>query len=268
MDKSNCRHCESGEPLDLDFTFAFQPIIQWSTRGIFAYEALVRGSDGSGAASVLSQIADEKMYTFDQTVRARAVALAAPLFDSTDAFLSINIMPNAVYEPQRCIRATLQAAREHGFPSNRLMFELTEHERVVDPQHVKRIIQHYASLGFTTAIDDFGSGFSNLKLLTEFLPHLVKLDRELLRGVDSDPVRRTILGSLRAMTDALGIRVVAEGVETLDEFATLLDLGFDIFQGFLFAKPGFEHLPHVDFDAYADVLPPRYLLPRPSRVAA
>ena len=226
---------------------AFQPIVDVRTRTVFAYEALVRGFDGSGAAQVLNQITPNNRYQFDQACRVKAVTLAAKLGIACN--VSINFLPNAVYEPAACIRKTLEAAHTHRFPTHQLIFEITENERVVDKEHLKRIMQEYRRRGFKTAIDDFGAGYSGLNLLAEFQPDIIKLDMELLRNIDTDPVRQAIAQGIVGVCKALSIEVIAEGIETEAEFRTLHAMGVYYFQGYLFAKPVFEQLPAVSWPA-------------------
>jgi len=222
------------------FTMAFHPIIDIDQERIWGYEALVRGVDGQSAASVLSAVTEANRYVFDQACRVKAIELAgANLSAASDSRLSINFMPNAVYEPRACIRATLEAAARAGFSPNRLMFEFTENERM-DTSHVANIVAEYKRMGFTTAIDDFGAGYAGLGLLAQFQPDLIKIDMELLRGVDSSVARQAIVAGIVAMAKALGITVLAEGVETGGELATLRAAGISLFQGYLFAKPQVE----------------------------
>lgn len=164
--------------------------------------------------------------------------------------MSINFLPNAVYEPAACIRKTLEAASEHQFPTHQIIFEITENERVVDKEHLKRIMQEYRRRGFKTAIDDFGAGYSGLNLLAEFQPDIIKLDMELVRGIGSNPVRQAIVQGIIGVCKALAIDVIAEGIETEGEFLTLQALGVHYFQGYYFAKPAFEALPSVNWQGY------------------
>jgi EAL domain-containing protein (putative c-di-GMP-specific phosphodiesterase class I) len=244
----SCAHCRNAEGFTMPISMAFQPILRAPSANappsIFAFEALVRGTGGEGAATVLAQVDTTNRYAFDQTCRVKAIELAAKLeLPKTGALLSINFLPNAVYEPRNCIRATLAAAQRTGFPPEALMFEVTEQEQVEDPSHLLHILSSYRQMGFRTAIDDFGAGYSGLNLLAQFRPDVVKLDMGLIRGVDADPARATILRHTAAMCYELGITVVAEGVETEGELAVLRRLGIEIFQGYYFARPGFEHLP-------------------------
>ena len=222
---------------------AFQPIVDVRDQSIFAYEALARGLNGGGAAEVLGQVDQNNRYQFDQTCRVKAIRLAAQL--GMNCHVSINFLPNAVYEPATCIRATLEAAKRYNFPVDRLIFEVTENEKVVDSGHLKRIIQEYHRQGFKTAIDDFGAGYSGLNLLAEFQPDIIKLDMDLMRDIDTDSTRQAIVRGTMAMCQALNITVIAEGIETTAEYHVLRDLGIHHFQGYLFARPAFEQLPQI-----------------------
>ncbi|MGX5658714.1 EAL domain-containing protein [Castellaniella ginsengisoli] len=240
-----CKACQDRPPLPIDFSMAFQPIVDVRSREVFAYEALVRGLDGTGAAEILGQVDDDIRYQFDQACRVSAVRLAAQL--GVTCGVSINFLPNAVYEPAACLRTTLEAARKYQFPTNYLIFEITENERVVDKEHLKRIVREYRRRGFKTAIDDFGAGYSGLNLLAEFQPDIIKLDMELVREIDANPVRHAIVQGILGVCAALSIEVIAEGVETLAEYRTLRALGIHYFQGYLFAKPAFEQLPAISW---------------------
>ena len=101
--------------MDFDFTMAFQPIVNTTTRRVFGHEALVRGLDGAPASAILDQITPLNRYRFDQACRVKAIELAARL--GIDCYLSINFLPNAVYRPETCIRTTIQAANTRWFPA-------------------------------------------------------------------------------------------------------------------------------------------------------
>jgi len=242
----SCKQCLESKDLGFDFTMAFQPIIRYSTKQIFGYEALVRGPNNESAFSVISKVNDDNRYRFDQLCRVKAIALASKL--NIDSVVSINFLPNAVYRPELCIRTTLEVAKEYNFPIEKIMFEFTEVEQVQHNDHLKHIVECYKNLGFTTAIDDFGSGYSGLNLLAGFQTNIVKLDMELIRDIDKHPVKQVIIKNCIAMFNELNITVLAEGIETREEMFFLRDSGVDLMQGYLFAKPGFESLPNVDFD--------------------
>ncbi|MDT8428434.1 MAG: EAL domain-containing protein [Pseudomonadales bacterium] len=240
----SCQQCVNASELDFNFSFAFQPIIRASTRSIVAYEALARGTAGEPFLSVYQHVTTENLYRFDQACRVKAIKLAAELNMQTT--LNINFSPNAVYRPELCIRTTLAAAKEYNFPQQHICFEVTEGEELVDKNHLINIISKYQSLGFSTAIDDFGSGYSGLNLLAEFQPDCIKLDRVLIDGVHNSPAKQAIVKGIVLTCQLLDIDVLAEGVELQEEYAWLLTHGVDLFQGYYFARPGFECLPALN----------------------
>ncbi len=241
--QDGCKHC--AEPLGFDFTFAFQPLVNLAKQEVWGYEALVRGPQGESAWSVLSQVNEGNRYAFDQACRVKAITLAAQL--KLDKVLSINFLPNAVYEPAHCIRSTLKAAKEVNFPAERIMFEITESEQVHDPDHLTRIFDYYNQQGFITALDDFGAGHAGLNLLSRFIPDLMKIDMQLVRDIDSNPTKQAIARGLIGICKELGITVLAEGLETRAEVDFYRQQGVEYMQGYYFAKPGFEQLPQVNF---------------------
>lgn len=239
-----CPGCQTSRPLDFDFSMAFQPIYDVASERVWGYEALVRGLAGEGAGAILSKVSPEQRYRFDQACRVKAIDLAARLFaQSDDLHLSINFMPNAVYEPTACLRATLAAARKSQFPLSSIMFEFTEGEAVTDVAHLRNIITEYRKIGFITALDDFGAGYAGLGLLADFQPDLIKIDMHLVRDVDTSRARQAILAALLAIARDLDIAILAEGVETEAEFLALKSAGVTLFQGYWFARPEFEALP-------------------------
>ena len=241
-----CQGCRDGTGFDVPFTMAFQPIFDLASGAIFAHEALVRGVNGEGAGTILSAVGGSNRYAFDQQCRVKAIELAARARRPRDgAGLSINFMPNAVYEPRACIRLTLDAAARTGFPLNQIIFEFTETERL-DSEHVLKILRTYREVGFKTAIDDFGAGHAGLTLLARFQPDIVKIDMDLIRGIDAEPVKRAILRNLLSLLEDLAIAPICEGVETLAELAVIQDLGVRLVQGYVLARPA---LP----ESFADV---------------
>lgn len=241
-----CTGCRDGVDFDIPFEMAFQPIVDTATGKPFAYEALVRGADGSGAYSVLSQVTDLNRYAFDQACRVKAIetAMAAGLME-TGAFLSINFLPNAVYSPVACIQLTLQTARKAALPLDRLIFEFTENEQMASPDHVATIIESYKQIGFKVAIDDFGAGHSGLDRFARFAPDEVKLDMELVRGIDTDVRRQAIVRAIVGLCADLDTLLIAEGIETPAEAATLRRLGVRYHQGYWYARPQLGVLPAI-----------------------
>ncbi|WP_163559521.1 EAL domain-containing protein [Halomonas sp. NO4] len=242
----HCPRCEASLPFD--FTMAFQPIVDVAKARVTTHEALVRGPKGESAYSILSRVTPKLLYRFDQACRIRAIELASQLGMTSD--LSINFLPNAVYEPTACIQATLDVSKKVGWPTERLVFEVTETEPVQDQQHLRNIIDTYRRMGFATALDDFGNGYANLDLLTVLRPDRLKIDRTLVSDCDQDPRRQAILRSLVSLASELDIDLIAEGVETRDEALWLARHGLTHQQGFFHARPALEALasglePHL-----------------------
>nr|WP_272903840.1 EAL domain-containing protein [Pseudomonas petrae] len=246
-----CQGCRESSALDFEFEFAYQPIVDVRDRSVFAHEALVRGVNGEGAQSVLNRVDDTNRYRFDQLCRTRAISTAARL--GMDEYLSINFLPNAVYRPELCIRTTLEAARAHNFPLDRLIFETVESEHVGNNSHLTNILREYRQFGFKTAIDDFGAGHSGLTLLADFQPDLIKLDMALVRNVHLDPARQAIVRGIVTMCTELNVTVIAEGIEQAGERDFLADCSIYLMQGYWFAKPAFQALAHIDAGAWQNV---------------
>lgn len=243
---AGCSACREAHPLPFRIATAFQPIVDVRTMRPYAYEALVRGVGGEGAGWVLGQVTPEIRYHFDQECRVTAIkdAVAAGLLE-TDARLSINFLPNAIYEPRACIRLTLETAAEVGLPTDRLIFEFTENEEL-DPEHIRKIVEVYRALGFATAIDDFGAGHSGLNRLANLQTDIVKLDMELIRGIEASAPRRHIVAATARLCEDMGLTVFAEGIETRGEFDVLRDLGIRYLQGYYLAVPELRRLPAID----------------------
>ncbi|OLP46572.1 EAL domain-containing protein [Rhizobium oryziradicis] len=242
-----CAGCRDGAGFATPFSMAFQPIVDLRDGDVFAYEALVRGTDGASAADILATVTMENRYAFDQGCRVKALELAASgLPKQSKAKLSINFMPNAVYEPRACIRSTLETAERVGFPLDRILFEFTESEQI-DTDHLLKILTAYRAMGFKTAIDDFGAGYAGLTLLAKFQPDIVKLDMDLVRGIDQSRDKRIVLRHTLAMLREFEILPLCEGVETSEELAVLKDMGVHHIQGYLLARPAFERfeLPNM-----------------------
>lgn len=246
VDLPACHACQPDQALAFEFSMAFQPIVDLRQRRVIAYEALARMPGHDCATALFKHITPQNSYQFDQQCRVKAVQLAAKL--GLTCLLSINFMPNAIYRPELCIRTTLAVAKQHRFPEAQLMFEFTEQEQVHHPSHLKNILNHYRALGFKTAVDDFGAGYSTLNLVAEVPTDFLKLDMALVRHIDRSIEKQTIVRSVVALCIELQRLLIAEGVETAEELACLQTLGVYLFQGFYFAKPAYEQLPPVWLD--------------------
>lgn len=238
MPAHSCSACRDGQPLEFQFSYAYQPILDVKSRSVFAHEALVRGPAGESAGSVLANVNEDNRYKFDQACRVKAIQTAAAI--NLPSRLSINFMPNAIYKPELCIRTTLEAARKFNFPVDRIIFETVEGEQVNDGKWLSQVLKEYQRIGFMTAIDDFGAGFAGLNLLADFQPDIIKLDMGLVRGIHASKPRQAIVRGIASIATELDILLIAEGIEEIDEALCLRDLGINLMQGYLFSKPLFE----------------------------
>ena len=141
----------------------------------------------------------------------------------------------------------MEASEKYSFSKDRIIFEVTEGEKVENHAHLIDIIKEYKKQGIKTAIDDFGAGYSGLNLLAEFQPDYLKIDMALVRGIDKDRIRRSIIQGILYVCQEIKIKVIAEGIETKEEFMVLRDLGIQYLQGYYFSKPVFEGLGNYLF---------------------
>ena len=223
------------------FSYAFQPIVDTVEREVFSYEALIRGPANEPALRVLEQVPSDLKHPFDQDSRIQAIALAARL--GLKCHLNLNFLPRSLELCADAIGTTCKAAADNFLPLNRLILEVTEGEVIDDHTHFAALLNEYWGMGIKLAIDDFGAGYSGLNLLAEFQPDQVKIDMHLVRGIERHGPRQAIVRGIAQVCGDLGIDVIAEGVETLQEFRWFEDHGIRLFQGYFFAKPGFEDFP-------------------------
>jgi len=229
---------------DVEFSVAFQPIVDACLRKVVSFEALVRGRHGEPASAVFARVPCEDLHRFDQACRMKAIRLAARL--DLRASLNLNFFPGALPASEQYIQATLEASQRLGFPVRRLVFEITETDRLQDHIRVEAVFQRYAFYGFQTAIDDFGAGLAGLRRLMEHRPDYVKLDRQLVTGIDSQRLKQVVVQGIRDVCARLSVHLVAEGVETAGEYRWLRGAGIHLLQGYYFAKPALESLARVE----------------------
>jgi len=223
------------------YSFAYQPIINATMGTIHSYEALVRTADNQSAMFVFEKVAEDELPTFSEKISIDAIELAGKLGLATK--LNLNFFPSSMESSSTAISSVIEAAGRNHISPDQIIVEILEREFVHNFDKFNESINQCRSAGICLAIDDFGSGYAGLNLLADFQPEYIKLDIHLIRSIYNMGPRQAIVhGIMRACAD-LGIIVLAEGVETLDEYLWLKDQGIELFQGWLFAKPTFEKLP-------------------------
>ena len=247
-------HVKEGAPFKTDkdigfeFSFAFQPIVDIRIQEIISFEALVRGPHGEPSASVFAQVSNYDYPRFDEICRSKAIYLASRL--KIPNRLNLNLSAQSIYEIDLSIMTTFQASIHSGIPVENIVFEVLEMECLTDQRNLVQCLRLIQEFGFATAIDDFGAGYSGLKMLAEYQPNYIKLDRQLVSNIHQDYVKQSIFAGVRQICRHLSIEMVAEGVESAAEYHWLRDAGISIFQGYYFAKPAFEALPDVANKAF------------------
>ncbi|MGJ7610235.1 MULTISPECIES: diguanylate phosphodiesterase [unclassified Variovorax] len=226
-------------------SYAYQPIIDTATRRVVSYEALVRGARGESAFQVLGAVPAAQLYGFDADGRVDAIEQAARL--GIDCDLNLNFMPQSAIASPRGLDSTLEAAMRCGIAPERIVIEITETEAIQDHRSFSESIDVYRRQGLKVAIDDFGAGYSGLNLLAEFQPDQLKVDIALVRQIQMSGPRQSIVRAIVGLCRELRIDLIAEGIESTDQLRWLEDQGVHLFQGYLFAKPGFECLPMPAF---------------------
>jgi blue light- and temperature-responsive anti-repressor len=241
----SCLSIQSQDISDPNFSFAFQPIVDVNTREVFAYEALIRGPANEPASQVLQRVSADRLFAFDQKARLRAIELATRL--GIRCHLNLNFLPQSLDSTSQSILTTLEAARQANLPIKRMVLEVTEGAIIEDHAHFRELINVFRGLGLKVAIDDFGAGYSGLNLLADFQPDQIKLDMKLIGGIGRHGPRQAIVRATTEICLDLGIDIIAEGIETAEEYAWLASQGIRLFQGYFFAKPCFESFPPVNY---------------------
>lgn len=226
-------------------TSFFQPLFRVGKTGKqgeipFAHECLLRVKEEDGSYAPPGRVftvarKTDRLFHLDFAARSLAVRSAART--GTKSRIFVNFSPAAIYDPDRCLRRTVRLISELGLSPEQVVFEVIESDQVRDMEHLRRIITWYRKAGFRIALDDLGSGFSSLNMLHELRPDFVKMDMDLVRNVDQDPFKATILARLLETARDLGIQSVAEGVETEGEFDWVCRNGANLVQGWYLARP-------------------------------
>lgn len=226
---------------DERLTSWFQPIVETAAPDrIFGHEMLLRGvgADGSIVSpGHLFDVARTCGMLFQLDLAARRSAIRAAIERSVGGRLFLNFSPTAIYDPSHCLMSTISAIDDAGISHDRVVFEVIEADRTVDVFHLRGILNYYRSAGFKVALDDIGSGYSSLNLLHQLRPDYVKLDIDLVRGVDADPYKALIAEKILEIAQRLSIEAIAEGVERPEELAWVTKRGATYAQGYLFGRP-------------------------------
>jgi EAL domain-containing protein (putative c-di-GMP-specific phosphodiesterase class I) len=225
--------------LDRRVTSVYEPIVDVVSKTVFGYEALARGPEGTSLHSPLSLFGlaerEDLVFELDCLCRESGLKGAVGLPEGTKLFL--NIRPTTIHDPNFRAERLIKTLHECQLTPSDVVFEVSEQEGIENFEVFKEMRDYYRDLGFQFALDDTGAGYAGLETLIEISPEFIKVDRAFVSGIDSDPARRTLLGALRDVSDSTGARIIAEGLDTLEELETLGELNIPFGQGWLFGKP-------------------------------
>lgn len=211
---------------------AWQPVVDLTTGKVIGHEALIRGPVGSPRESPAQLFTEAAMLgqAHDLEAQCRQLAIDA-LFDGFPAdqllFLNLDITMNTLpIDPQR-----------RNLPCRRIALELSERHAIETGSETLARVEQWRDEGYRIVLDDYGAGFSSLGMALTVHPHMLKLDRTLIHDVHRDPFRQKVLRAVGALWHDVGVRLIAEGIETPEELATLQDLGIEYGQGFYLGRP-------------------------------
>ncbi|STX51956.1 signal transduction protein (EAL/GGDEF domain protein) [Legionella busanensis] len=228
----------------VNFSYAYQPIVDVINRVAYSYEALIRGPNNEPPTIIFAQVSRISLPDFDQQAREFAIKLAVQL--GLTCNINLNFLPNSL-SAGSYIDKTLDALNENNLNPDQLIIEVPESEIIHHQQDFLYSVRQCRSKGIRIAIDDFGAGYSGLNLLLNLQPDLIKLDMQLIRKIDANRSRQAVVKAILEVCRELNIKIIAEGVENLSEYEWLAKEGISLFQGYLLSKPGFQSLPAITF---------------------
>ncbi len=226
----------------------FQPIVSLSQKKIMGYEALIRGPSDSPLHSPFNLF--DAAERFDLCAKleyvSREVTIKSYAGLNIKEKLFINVSPSVLLQPDFKKGETLKLLDQFGIDPRFVVIELTEHQPTDDFELMCEAVTHYRKMGFEIAIDDLGAGYSGLRLWSELLPEYVKIDMHFIQGIHNDPIKFNFVRSIQKIASSLNCNVIAEGIETEDEFKVVEQLGITHAQGYYFARPTAIPLEKID----------------------
>lgn len=217
----------------------FQPIVSLTRKKIMGYEALIRGPSDSALHSPFNLFTTAEHYDLSNRLEflAREITIQRYADLGIKEKLFINASPLVLLQPEFKKGETLRMLDQYGVNPRSVVIELTERKPVDNYAIMRASAKHYRSMGFEIVLDDLGSGYSGLRLWSELLPEYVKIDKHFIHGLADDQVKFNFVRAIQSMATSLNCHVIAEGVETEDEFKIIVQVGITHAQGYYFAKP-------------------------------
>jgi EAL domain-containing protein (putative c-di-GMP-specific phosphodiesterase class I) len=218
----------------------FQPIIDLATGVAYGREALMRGKLGAvelrGGELMAAAEAHDALFSFDYRARAAALEVGLPVLPDGE-ILFVNLDPRASLDVESSLRTTWPIVGRLGADPSRICLEIIKPERNPDRELLADMVAAHRKRGALVALDDLSGGPDSLACLELLRPDVAKIDTALTAGIQHSPARRALVAAVVACAHELGAKVVAEGVERVDEFKAMAELGVDLGQGFYFGQP-------------------------------
>ena len=212
-------------------TTLYQPIVDLRCGRPIGFEALSRGPKGPfETPDVLFRIAYEADLVLRLDALCRAQAMRALQSFDADHLLFINIEPSSIFHPK--LTTDIPAAQ-----SSRVVFEITEHAAISDFGTFRQAAQIVKEFGLKLAIDDVGSAYSGLRIISMIEPDFIKLDMELTREAHRNRVKMELLKAISGFCTDAGIPMIVEGIESEQELGTVRELGVSLVQGYITGRP-------------------------------
>ena len=220
-------------------TPVFQVMADTEASTIFGYEALIRGPADSPLHSPynLFRIAHKVGRLSELEHLCREISINAFADLNLKGKICLNISPMCLMSETPINQSTLELVTQRGISAKNVVIEISELYPVEDLALFRKATLHYRSMGFEIAIDDLGSGYAGLKIWSELKPDYVKIDRHFISNIDQDRVKKEFVRSIKSISDHINCRVIAEGIETIEEFETVANLDIHLAQGYLIEKP-------------------------------
>lgn len=217
----------------------FQPIVDFRARAVFGYEALIRGPEGSRLHAPDALFAAAKRAGLGLALEhaCREASLRGFAGQALVGRLFLNVTPGCLLDPLLMNGHTQSLLRELGLPANRIVLELTENQQITDLPGIQEALLHYRGRGFQIAIDDLGEGFANLRMWSDLRPEFVKIDKHFVRGIADDRIKYHFVRAMQDLAEICNASLVAEGIESVEDFNCIRDMGIACGQGFFIAKP-------------------------------